>query len=62
MARGERLDQRAMVAEDRRTLERALAKARQQKDKNAGDRQIEERLNEMAGSQDLEDPKRYHGS
>jgi len=62
MARGERLDQRAMMAEDRRTLERALAKARQQKDKNAGDRPIEERLNEMAGTQDLEDPKRYHGS
>jgi hypothetical protein len=62
MARGERLDQRAMVAEDRRSLERALAKVRQQKDKNAGERQIEERLNEMAGSQDLEDPKRYHGS
>jgi len=58
----ERVNERAMVAEDRRTLARALAKMQRKKQKDAGDRQIEEQLEEMSGSQDLKDPKRYHGS
>jgi hypothetical protein len=62
MPKGERLDERAMVEHDKRTLERALADMRKRKKKSAGDRQIEAQLEEMAGAQDLEDPQRYHGS
>jgi len=58
----ERLDERAMVEEDKRNLERALERARKRKTKSAGDRQIAEKLEEMAGTQDLADPRRYHGS
>ena len=52
----------AMVQEDKRTLKRALDKARAKKKKNAGDRQIEEQLEHMVGSADPADPQRYHGS
>jgi hypothetical protein len=62
MADSERLDQRAMIAEDQRNLERALEAARKRKAKSAGDRQIAEELEKMAGVQDLDDPQRYHGS
>jgi len=62
MAKRERVDERAMIEEDKRNLQRTLENVRKQKKKNAGDRQIEERLEEMAGTQDLDDPRRYHGS
>jgi len=62
MPNPERPDERAMVEQDKRNLERALAKVRKQKKKSAGDRQIEAQLEEMAGTQDLDDPQRYHGS
>jgi len=62
MPKPERPDERAMVEQDKRNLERALAKVRKQKKKSAGDRQIEAQLEEMAGTQDLDDPQRYHGS
>jgi hypothetical protein len=62
MPKPERPDERAMVEQDKRTLERALKKVRKQKNKSAGDWQIEAQLEEMAGTQDLEDPQRYHGS
>jgi hypothetical protein len=62
MAKPERPDERAMVEEDKRSLERALVRMRKQKRKSAGDRQIEAQLEEMAGAQDLDDPRRYHGS
>ena len=62
MAKGDRLDERATVEQDKRTLKRALAKMRKQKNKSAGDRQIEAQLEDMSGAQDLEDPRRYHGS
>ena len=62
MPNPERPDERAMVEQDKRNLERALTKVRKQKKKSAGDRQIEAQLEEMAGTQDLDDPQRYHGS
>jgi hypothetical protein len=62
MAKTETPDERAMVEEDKRTLERALKKVRKKKSKNAGDRQIEDRLENMTGAADLDDPQRYHGS
>jgi|GraSoiStandDraft_45_1057281.scaffolds.fasta_scaffold767320_2 hypothetical protein len=62
MPNPERPDERAMVEQDKRNLERALAKVRKQKKKSAGDRQIEAQLEEMAGTQDLDNPQRYHGS
>jgi hypothetical protein len=62
MAKAESPDERAMVEEDKRTLERALKKVRNKKKKNAGDRQIEEQLEHMTGAADLGDPQRYHGS
>jgi hypothetical protein len=62
MAKAERVDERAMVEQDKRTLERALTKVRKKKQKSAGDRQIEKQLEKKAGVQDLDDPKRYHGS
>ena len=55
-------DERAMLEEDKRNLARALAEARSKKNKSAGDRQIEAQLEDMAGTQDLDDPQRYHGS
>jgi hypothetical protein len=62
MPKPESVDERAMVEEDKRNLERALADVRKRKNKSAGDRQIEAQLTEMAGAQDLDDPQRYHGS
>jgi hypothetical protein len=62
MPKPESVDERAMVEEDKRNLERALADVRKKKKKSAGDRQIEAQLTDMAGTQDLEDPQRYHGS
>jgi hypothetical protein len=62
MAKAERVDERAMVEQDKQTLTRALTKMRKQKRKTAGDRQIEERLEDLSGAQDLGDPQRYHGS
>jgi hypothetical protein len=62
MANPERPDERAMLEEDKRNLARALAKVRGKKNKNEADRQIEAKLEEMAGTQDLDDPQRYHGS
>jgi len=62
MAKEESVDQRAMVEQDRETLARALKNVRNRKKKTAGDRQIEERLEEVSGAQDLGDPQRYHGS
>ena len=62
MADDENVNERAMVEEDKRTLARALDKVRAKKKKNAGDRQIEDQLEQMTGSADLADPQRYHGS
>jgi hypothetical protein len=62
MADLERVNERAMVAEDQRTLERARKAVRGKKNKDAGDRQIAERLDRMTGAADLNDPQRYHGS
>jgi hypothetical protein len=62
MADPESPDQRAMLEEDKRNLARALDKVRNKKNNNAGDRQIEAQLEDMAGTQDLDDPQRYHGS
>jgi hypothetical protein len=62
MPNPEHPDERAMLEEDKRNLARALAKVRGKKNKNEGDRQIEAQLEEMAGTQDLDDPQRYHGS
>lgn len=62
MAKAESPDERAMLEEDKRMLQQALAKMRRKKQKNAGDEQIEQQLEEMAGTPDLENPQRYHGS
>jgi len=55
-------DERALVAHDQETLEHALETIRRKKKKSPGDRQIEEKLEVMAGAGDLDDPQRYHGS
>ena len=55
-------DERAMVEADKLSLERARKQVRRKKKKTAGDRQIAERLDEMAEAPDLDDPQRYHGS
>jgi hypothetical protein len=62
MADNDDVNERAMVEEDKRTLKHALDKVRAKKKKNAGDRQIEQQLEQMVGSADLADPQRYHGS
>ena len=62
MATTERPNEKAMVAEDERTLERARKQARRKGKKSAGERQIAERLEDMTGTTDLDDPQRYHGS
>jgi hypothetical protein len=62
MATTERPNEKAMVAEDKRTLERARKQARRKGKKSAGERQIAERLEDMTGTADLDDPQRYHGS
>jgi hypothetical protein len=58
----DRPNERAMVAEDQRTLARARKAVRSKKHKDAGDRQIAEKLDDMVGTADLDDPQRYHGS
>jgi hypothetical protein len=62
MATPERPNEKAMVAEDERTLEQARKEARRKKKKSAGEQQIAERLEQMTGAADLDDPQRYHGS
>jgi hypothetical protein len=62
MAKPERLEENAMVAEDKRTLARALKQARKKQGKSPGDRQIAEKLEQMTGAADLGNPQRYHGS
>ena len=59
---GERVNERAMVAEDQRTLERTRAAIERKKNKSAGDRQIAEQLEAVSGTADLNDPQRYYGS
>ena len=56
------VNERAMVAEDQRTLERTRKAVRRKKNKDAGDRQIAEQLDAVSGTPDLDDPQRYHGS
>ena len=56
------VNERAMVAEDERTLERTRKAIAKKKHKDAGDRQIAEQLEAVSGTPDLEDPQRYHGS
>jgi hypothetical protein len=58
----DRVNERAMLAEDQRSLQRARQTIRKKQDKDAGDRQIAEQLDAMIGSADLHDPQRYHGS
>ena len=43
-------------------MRQALEDIRRKKKKSPGDRQIEEKLEVMAGAGDLDDPQRYHGS
>jgi hypothetical protein len=62
MAETEREEERAAVEEDRRTLKEAKRKARRRKHEDAGARQISERLDDMTGAADLDNPQRYHGS
>ena len=62
MVKAQAPDERAMVEQDKETLARALRKVRSKKKKNAGDRQIEEKLESMTGAADFGDPQRYHGS
>ena len=62
MRKGERPNETAMVEEDKRTLARAIKDARRKKKKSPGDRQIAERLEDITGAADLDDPQRYHGS
>jgi len=62
MAKTEPIDERARADEDRRTLERALKRSRKKRGKDAGERQIAERLQKVAGEPDLADPQRHHGS
>jgi hypothetical protein len=62
MAETERDDEKAAVEEDRRTLKQAKRKARRRKHEDAGARQISERLDDMTGAADLDNPQRYHGS
>jgi hypothetical protein len=56
------VNERAMVAEDQRTLERTRKAVARKKNKSRGDEQLAERLDEMIGTADLDDPQRYHGS
>ena len=62
MAETERADERAAVEEDRRILKEAKRTARRRKRESAGARQIAERLDDMTGAADLDNPQRYHGS
>jgi hypothetical protein len=62
MAKAEQPDERTMVAEDQRRLERARKEARRKSKKSAGDRQIADQLENVSGEADLDDPQRYHGS
>jgi hypothetical protein len=62
MAESERAEERAAVEEDQRTLKQAKRKARRRKHEDAGARQISERLDDMTGAADLDNPQRYHGS
>ena len=62
MAEVERADEQAAVEEDRRTLKQAKRKARGRKHQDAGAQQIAERLDDMTGAADLDNPQRYHGS
>jgi len=62
MAETERADEQAAVEEDRRTLRQARRKARRQKPDSAGARQIAQRLDDMTGAADLDNPQRYHGT
>jgi hypothetical protein len=62
MARDDPPDERAMIQEDQRRLDRARKEARRKGKKSAGDRQIAEQLDKMSGAADLDDPQRYHGS
>jgi hypothetical protein len=62
MAKADTPDERAMIEHDKETLARALSKVRAKKKKDAGDRQIEEKLESMTGAADFGDPQRYHGS
>ena len=58
----ERVNERAMLAEDQRTLERTRTSIERKKNKTAGDRQIADQLEAVSGTADLNDPQRYHGS
>jgi hypothetical protein len=58
----DRVNERAMVAEDQRTLERTRRAIDKKKNKDAGDRQIAAQLEAVSGTADLDDPQRYHGS
>jgi hypothetical protein len=58
----DRVNERAMVAEDRRSLEQARTTLDRKKNKDAGDRQIAEQLEAVSGTPDMNDPQRYHGS
>jgi hypothetical protein len=62
MAETERADEHAAVEEDRRTLRQARRKARRHKQDSAGARQIAQRLEDMTGAADLDNPQRYHGT
>jgi hypothetical protein len=58
----ERADERAAVAQDRKTLKQAKRRAQRHKNDDAGAKQIAERLDDMTGAADLNDPQRYHGT
>jgi hypothetical protein len=58
----DRVNERAMVAEDQLTLERTRTAIEKKKHKSPGDQQIVEQLEAVSGPADLNDPQRYHGS